>query len=437
MTTRAVLWLLAAFVALALPFAVLMTGERVPGRGILWDFAMGLGFGALAAAGMQFALTARFRRLAYPFGIDVVYLFHRYMALGVLALMLGHFGILYIWFHDALGELNPLTARWELTAGRLALVGFALLVVTSEFRKRLGIEYGWWRALHVVLAVLAFGAALLHVLGVGHFTAASEKRWLMLGVTAGWLLLLVWVRLIKPWAQLRNPWRVVENIVERGGVHSLVLEPLGARLRQWKPGQFAWLTLGQSPYGLREHPFTISSAPQDGPRVTFSIKPLGDFTEAVVKTKPGALAYLDGPYGAFSIDMEPGAEGFVMVAGGIGITPMIANLEAMRARRDRRPVVLFYASSEWDEVTFREELEALEAALNLKVVHVIESPPDGWQGESGYLDREILARHLGEETRGWPHLLCGPAPMTAAVRQALRELGVSVWRIDSEIFDMV
>ena len=151
MTTRAVFWILAAFAALALPFLVLMFGERAPGRGLLWDFSKGLGFGALAAAGMQFALTARFRRMAYPFGIDIVYLFHRYMAIGALALMLGHFGILYVWFEEALGELNPLEARWELTAGRLALVSFALLVLTSEFRKQLGIEYGWWRAIHVGL----------------------------------------------------------------------------------------------------------------------------------------------------------------------------------------------------------------------------------------------------------------------------------------------
>lgn len=437
MTIRAIVWIAAAFAAIALPFVVLMFGERAPGRGLLWDFSKGLGFGALAAAGMQFALTARFRRMAYPFGIDVVYLFHRYMALGALALMLGHFGILYFWFEEALGELNPLEARWELTAGRVALVSFGLLVVTSEFRKQLRLGYGWWRSIHVALAIVAFAAALLHVLGVGHFTATAEKRALMLGVTAGWLLLLLWVRLVKPHQQTRNPWRVVENRPERGGVHSLVLEPLGERLRQWKPGQFAWLTLGYSPYGLREHPFTISSPPEAGPNVTFSIKPLGDFTEGAVKTQNGAIAYLDGPYGAFSIDMEPDAQGFVMIAGGIGITPMIANLRAMRARGDRRPAILFYANADWDEVTFREELEELESALALTVVHVLEDPPQGWDGEEGFVTKEVLERHLDEETRDWSHLLCGPPPMTEAARRALLELGVPVWRIDSEIFDMV
>jgi predicted ferric reductase len=45
---------------------------------------MGLGFGALALAGLQFALTARFRRMTHPFGVDIIYLFHRYLAIGAL-----------------------------------------------------------------------------------------------------------------------------------------------------------------------------------------------------------------------------------------------------------------------------------------------------------------------------------------------------------------
>ncbi len=437
MKTRATLWVAFAFGIVALPFLFLLVGERAAGSGRLWDFSKGLGFGALALAGLQFALTARFRAMTHPFGIDIVYFFHRYMALGVLALVLGHFGILYIWFEPALGDLNPLTARWELTAGRIALVAFGLLVVTSEFRKLLRIEYGWWRTLHVVLALIAFGAAIAHVLGVGHFTSGADKQALILGASAGWLLLIIWVRLIKPALQMRSPWRVVENIAERGGVHTLILEPEGRPLKRWKPGQFSWLTLGHSPFGLREHPFTMSNAPEGGPRVAFSIKPLGDFTEDVVNTAPGTIAWLDGPYGAFSTATEPAAEGFVMIAGGIGITPMISNLRSMKAQGDPRPVILFYANTDWDGITFREELGSLERRMNLTLVHVIESPPDAWAGETGFLDRDILARHLGPETRDWPHMLCGPMPMTEAARQGLLEIGVPVRVIDAEIFDLV
>ena len=437
MSLKTFSWIAAAFVAVALPFVVLLSGERVEGHEFLFDFSMGLGFGALALAGLQFALTARFRRMTHPFGVDIIYLFHRYLAIGAVAVMLAHFGILYIWYEPALGVLNPLEARWELTSGRVALGCFVILVVSSEFRKWLKLEYELWRYLHVALAVIGFAAAVAHVLGVGRFTAAADQRALWLGVTLGWLLLLFWVRLGKPFKQLRNPWKVVDNIERHGDVHSLVFEPQGRALSKWKPGQFVWLTLENSPFGLREHPYTISNAPEQGPNIMLSIKPLGDFSSRAIETGPGATAYIDGPYGVFSIDSHPQATGFAMIAGGVGITPMMSNLHAMAARGDRRPAVLFYANPAWEEAAFRDELEELSSRMDLKVIHILEDPPEKWEGEEGFLTREILERHLPENRDGFRYFLCGPTPMTDAARKHLAALGVPLAHIDNEIFDMV
>ncbi|KPP82379.1 MAG: YedZ family protein [Oceanicaulis sp. HLUCCA04] len=434
---KAVLWIALGALVLALPFIVLLTGERASGTSLLWDFAMGLGFGALAAAGLQFVLTARFRPITRPYGIDIVYLFHRYFAIGAVALMLGHFAILYIWFEEALGDLNPLTAQWELTMGRVALGSFVLLVITSEFRKTLRIPYELWRYGHIALAIIAFGAAVTHIIGVGHFTAEADKRILWLGVAVSWTGLIIWTRLIRPFRLWRNPWRIVENIPREGGVHSLVLEPLGKGLQNWIPGQFVWLTLGATPFALKEHPFTISTPPEHGPNVTLSIKPLGDFSEWAARTVPGTKAYLDGPYGAFSIDNDPDAKGFVMIAGGVGITPMMSNIHALCERGDHRKVILIYANKDRESVHFRDELAELEDQINLTVVHVLENPPDDWDGETGFIDRVILVKHLPDETRNWPHFLCGPGPLTDAVRSELVKMGVPLAAIDSEIFDLV
>jgi len=427
---------LLAVLALALPFAVLLIGERPLPRGFLWDFSMGLGFGALGLAAMQFALTGRMRWLTHPFGADIVYYFHRWLSWGAVALMLAHFGILYVWYQPELGELNPLEARWELTAGRVAMFCFVALIVTSEFRKRLRLQYEWWRYLHLALAVIGFGAAVAHVGGVANHTV-GDKQALWLGVTLGWLGLLVWTRLGRPWVQMKNPWRVVRNTEHRGGVHTLELEPVGRALRFWKPGQFAWLSIGHSPFAMKEHPFTISTAPERGPNLAFSIKPLGDDSERLIKTPVGARAYVDGPYGAFSIDRWPEAGGFVMVAGGVGITPLLSNLHALRERGDPRPVVLFYANPDWEGVSFREELDGMRHDLDLTLIHVVQEPPEGWTGESGFIDGEMLDRHLPKESRDWPHMLCGPTPMTEGVRKALRERGVPPGRIILEVFEMV
>jgi predicted ferric reductase len=71
-----------------------------------------------------------------------------------------------------------------------------------------------------------------------------------------------------------------------------------------------------------------------------SIKGLGDFTSTVGEVKPGEIAYLDAPYGLFSVDRHPDAPGFVRIVGRIGVTPMISMLRNMARRREHRPVWL-------------------------------------------------------------------------------------------------
>lgn len=423
--------------SIGLPFAILFTGGRPLAQSFSWDFSMALGFAALSLAALQFALTGRLKWLTRPFGADIVYLFHRYLSWGAVAIMLAHFAILYFWHQPALGVLNPFEARWELTSGRVALFCFIALIITSQFRKRLQINYEWWRGLHLALAIIGIVAAVAHVLGVGNYTANTDKRWLWTGASFAWLALMVWTRLLRRWQMARNPWRVVANTAHRGGVHALELKPEGRALTRWKPGQFAWLSIGRSAFSLKEHPFTISSPPEHGPNLVFSIKPLGDDTAELIKTRPGALAYVDGPYGAFSIDRAPEAAGFVMIAGGVGITPILSNLQALVARGDQRPVVLFYANRDWESVSFRDELDTMRHKLELTLVHVLENPPEGWTGESGHIDQAMLERHLPPDSRDWPHMLCGPAPMTEATRRALKTLGVAPHRIDYEIFELV
>ncbi len=439
MARKAAIWIAIYLMLVSAPLAVLLAGDMPDGKSFLWDFSMALGFAGIAMIGVQFVLTSRFRRASAPFGLDIIYLFHRYLALVSVTLILSHFLILWFFYEDALGELNPLSARFELTLGRVALVLFILAVVTSEFRKFLRLEYGLWRYAHVAFATLGFAAAVGHIAGVGYYTDAGGNRVLWLAATLFWILTLVWVRIAKPWTQLRTPYRVVEVRPEASNTSTLVLEPVGhPGLGSFQPGQFAWLTIRHSPFSLREHPFSIASAPEQLPRLEFSIKALGDFTSTIGELKKGETAYLDAPHGMFTIDRNRDALGFVGIVGGIGITPVISMLRSMAARADRRPFWLFYANKTWDDVIFREEIEALQDRMKLTVVHVLEKPSDGWTGESGFLNREILERHLpARERKELHYFLCGPVPMTAAAESALRALHVPAWRIQTEIFELV
>jgi ferredoxin-NADP reductase len=134
---------------------------------------------------------------------------------------------------------------------------------------------------------------------------------------------------------------------------------------------------------------------------------------------------------------EDEGPGFGFVAGGVGIAGLISMLRTMADRRDVRPALLFYANRDWDGVAFREELERLKDRLDLTLVHVLERPPEGWTGETGYVTAAVLARHLPPGHRRFQYYICGPAPMMDAAEAALLRLGVPPERVHTERFDMV
>jgi ferredoxin-NADP reductase len=79
----------------------------------------------------------------------------------------------------------------------------------------------------------------------------------------------------------------------------------------------------------------------------------------------------------------------VLIAGGVG-TPMMSLIRTFADRGDKRPLILLSGSKNGESVTFREELEALKARLNLKVFHVLANPLAGWMGEEGFDTAKML-----------------------------------------------
>jgi predicted ferric reductase len=246
--------------------------------------------------------------------------------------------------------------------------------------------------------------------------------------------------MVQPRLYLLHPWRVAELVPERGGAITLILRPEGHPGWSFKPGQFAWLTLGRSPSrGTVTHPFSFSS-PGDvepGGSVAMTIKSLGDWTRGVGLVEPGTRVYLDGPHGTFSIDLQQGP-GYVLIAGGVGITPLYSMVATMALRGDPRPVILVYASPDWEAVTFREQLEELRARMpNLQVVHVLRDPPAGWTGEQGRITADLLRRHLARQYESFEYFICAGEAMMESVEQTLVEMGVPDYRIHTERFAVV
>src|SRR3984957_10276615 len=387
-------WVLIYLLFIIAPLFALLTGSFAPTPRDFWgEFAVAIGYSGLAMMGLQFGLTARFRYVTEPWGEDVIYHFHRQISLVAIALVVLHVVILFALRPQRLGMLNFLEASWRASFGALSIYALIVLVVMALWRTKLKISYETWHLSHIVLAVVAIGAGLLHMVGFGRYLVDPWKQALWVELAIFWIALLIYVRIVKPLFMLRRPYRVAEVRKERSDTWTLVMRPDGHPGFRFSPGQFGWLTLWGSPFKITGHPFSFSSsaAAADG-RVEMSIRNLGDFTSAIPNAPVGSRVYLDGPYGAFTIGNP--ADMHVLIAGGIGVTPMMSMIRTLADRGDERPVVLLYASKDWESISFREDLETLKARLNLTIVYVLQNPPVVWTGEQGYITVEMFKRHL-------------------------------------------
>lgn len=421
------------------PLFILLAGPRPAGREFWRDLSVGLGYCGFAMVGLQFVLTARFKVIKAPYGSDIVYFFHRQISLVAFLLIASHPLLLFIFDPKHLGLLNLVTAPWAARFGVVSILCLAGLIGFSVWRKKLRIEYDRWRIWHGILAVGAVALAMAHIELRGYYLNTLWKQifWGVYGIL--WIGVLAWVRVIKPLLLLRKAYLVEEVIPERGNAWTLVLRPDNHPGLRFQPGQFAWITAWDSPFRDHEHPFSFSGSASTTTRLAFTIKELGDFTASIKNLSRDQRVYVDGPYGAFSVDRHPHAPEFVFIAGGIGITPMMSMLRTLADRGDARPLTLIYANKTLEAATFLEEIEKLPQRLNLNVVHVLESPPEGWQGEKGYINADLLKRYLPAERL--PNrveiFICGPAPMMNAVEKALVQLGVPMGDFHSERFDLV
>lgn len=433
---RALAWWLAWLGLTLLPMAIALAPPRPASAGFVPELGRLLGLLGLGVLIAQAAISGRQRWFAPGLGQDDLLQFHRVVGIGGLALVLCHPLLMFAGDPAFLAWLDPRADA--LRAITLAGLGVALLalVVSSLWRQALRISYEHWRLLHGVLAIVVVAGGLGHALMAGHLTGAGWKQ-ATLGLLAfASVALVLETRLLRPWRLRRRAWQVTAVRPERGGCTTLALAPEGHAGLRFAPGQYAWLTLGERPLRLQQHPFSMASS-ADEREIAFTIKAQGDFTGSLAAVRPGTHAWLEGPYGVFT--WRPGAcpGGAVFVAGGVGITPIMSMLRTARDRGGREPLWLVYGNGGWDEVLFREELDALAEALPLTVVHVLEEAPDDWPGETGHIDAALLRRHLPADLSTMAGFVCGPPALADAAGPVLLDLGLPSRNLYAERFDLV
>lgn len=197
------------------------------------------------------------------------------------------------------------------------------------------------------------------------------------------------------------------------------LERLNARAGQF----FIWPFLTRDRW-WSPHPFSLSRAP-DGKSLRITVKALGDFTRRIGSIAPGTRVVAEGPFGAFTADARRRRK-ILLIAGGIGITPIRALME------DLEPgAVVIYRVLRHDDVVFRNELEPLARQRGIKLVFI---PGDHATDEGTRLLTPAHLTELVPDIRDRDVYVCGPPAMTDALERNVRGAGVSRRHIHTERF---
>jgi predicted ferric reductase len=382
---------------------------------------------------IQIVLMSRSPWLDQLFGMDRLAIWHRWLGFACLWLLLGHTFFTTVGW--ALGDGSTIAGEtWTLITGYpyilMAWAGLALFVlaaVTSMRAARRRLSYETWFFIHLY-AYLGVALAFLHQLVVGTDFMSDPVAtwyWIALYVVAGALILLF--RIGQPVVlSLRHRLRVASVVSEGRGVVSVYvtgrsLDRLAVRAGQY----FLWRFLAGGGW-WRAHPFSISAAP-NGEWLRFTVKATGDWTDRIQRLRPGTRVFAEGPYGAFT-GARRRQQRVLLVAGGIGITPLRALLEELPAPPGG--LTLIYRASSWDDVVFRAELDTL-MRLRGAAVHYLIGRRTALRGDplGPYNLRRLVPDAVERDV-----FVCGTAGLNDHVRRSLLALGVPGRQIHSERF---
>jgi len=204
---------------------------------------------------------------------------------------------------------------------------------------------------------------------------------------------------------------------------------------EFKAGQFMQVSIiaGGKEEGKY---FTISSPPSETRFIEFTKRiTQSPFSQALDRMAPGDRVKISMPMGRFTLE-RAGGNRIAFLSGGIGITPIISICRFAAHEQMDLDVVLLYGNRTQGDIPFKDELDELTRAIpRLRVVHVLESPPEGWQGYTGYITKETVVSEI-PDYRDRIFFVCGPPGMVAALTGIL-EKGLALPReqIITENFD--
>ena len=381
------------------------------------------------------ALMSRLPPLEKGIGADRLARWHAMGGRYVITVVTGHV-VFVVWgYAAAAGEnvasetVTMLTAYTDIL---MAMVAWLLLLGVAGFslraaRRRLAYETWYYAHLYTYLAIaLAFS----HQFALGpafESNLAARVAWSALYAVVGALVL--WYRVITPLRSAARHRFTVQSVQPEapGIVSVLICGREFDRLRA-EPGQFfRWRFLTRELW-WQSHPYSLSAMPRpDLMRIT--VKASGDHSGSLAGLQPGTRIIAEGPYGAFTPLLT--GRRVLLIAGGVGITPIRAMFAAL-PRRMSGGITLLYRASHPRDVVFSQELNAIADDRRAALHYLI-----GSRAELGYdpLDVEHL-EWIVPGLHRYEAYVCGPAGMTQTVVASLLAAGVPRSRIHHESFGL-
>ena len=384
---------------------------------------------------LQLVLMSRAPFLDQVFGMDRLAWYHRWLGFATIWLLVAH-GVFttvgYAMGADAsiVSEFIKLITTYDYVL--LALAGMACFVavgVSSVRAARRRVSYETWYGIHLYV-YLGIALAFLHQLAVGaDFVDDPMARAYWIAMYVGAIGLLAAYRLGAPVLLNLHHRLVVDRVVrEAPGVVSIHVKGRDLGQLAVRSGQyFLWRFL--TPDGwYRAHPFSLSAAP-NGHDLRITVKDLGDWTHELQTVPVGTRVFVEGPYGVMT-GAKRSRERVLLIAGGIGVTPIRAMLESFWSRPG--DITMLIRAKRPQELVFRDEIDALARARGANIHYIV-----GQRGERGVPFEPLGAGtilRLAPDVTDRDVYLCGPEPMMLSVRESLRDLGVPEAQVHWERF---
>ena len=180
--------------------------------------------------------------------------------------------------------------------------------------------------------------------------------------------------------------------------------------------------------------YSISSAPEATGYMEISVKRQGLVSGTLHATvHPGSQLFVKPPAGRFvypAHDDRP----VVLVAGGVGITPLASMLRHAVVADPGRPVTLLYSARGSSELAFWDEISWLSRRhAHVRAIGTITEDCPAWRGRCGRIDEAWITKYVPDAAHS-VFLMCGPIEMVRVLGEVLRARGVPESQIRSEVF---